>query len=161
MGIATLTAALTLLVTTAANDPFVGTWRLDPARSDYPPGTCPTAMVIEMAAVEGGVRYRSDATYANGSRLHSEYTARYDGRQVLVTGGRGLMLPVSLKRLDSRTVVASYTKDFVTVATSRRVVSEDGRLLTITTTSLDAARKTTTTVGVYLKQQGARANGAS
>jgi hypothetical protein len=58
------------------------------------------------------------------------------------------MLPVKLKKIDSRTVVASYAHGLVFVATSRRVVSEDGRQMTITT-SQDRSGKTMTTVGVY------------
>jgi hypothetical protein len=99
-----------------------------------------------------GVRYRSDATYANGSKVHSEYTADYNGNQAIVMGAHGMMLPVFLKRLDPYTVVASYTKSLMVVATSRRVVSRDGHLMTITTTSKDASGKPITTIGVYEKQ---------
>jgi hypothetical protein len=68
-------------------------------------------------------------------------------------GARGMMLPVSLKKIDSRTVVASYTRLLQVVATSRRVVSSDGRSMTITTVSKDPAGKRVTTIGVYEKQR--------
>jgi len=137
---------------TAATDPFAGKWELDVLRSKYRSGTCPKSMVIEMEAVGKGIRYRSDTTYANGSRTHSEYAADYDGNQAIVAGAHGLMLPVFLKRIDSHTVIASYTKNLHVVATSRRVVSEDGRLMTITTTSTDESGKRVTTIGIYKKQ---------
>ncbi len=136
----------------AASDPFLGRWVLDVAASQYPPGSCPTAMVVEMDAADHGIRYRSDTTYANGNTVRSEYTAAYDGIQALVVGTHGMMLPVSLKRPNSRTVIASYTKGLIVVATSRRVVSEDGRLMTITTTSTDGSGTPTTVVGVYRRQ---------
>jgi len=136
----------------AETDPFVGKWVMDTSRSEYPPGTCPKEMVIEMETVGKGVHYRSDATYANGSKMHAEYTADYDGNQAMIMGGRGVMLPVFLKRIDSHTVVASYTQALVVVATSRRVVSEDTRFMTVTTTSKDKSGKTVTTVGVYKRQ---------
>jgi hypothetical protein len=151
------TACILLMAILAASamasaDPFVGKWVLDVRRSDYPAGTCPKSMVIEMEPTGKGVRYHSEATYANGSTAHSEYTADYDGNQAIVTGARGLMLPVFLRRIDSHTVVASYTKALQVVATSRRVVSQDGRFMTITTISKSPSGKNVTSVGVYKKQ---------
>jgi hypothetical protein len=145
---------MALLVTSAraSTDPFVGKWVLDAHQSRYPTGACPKTMVVEMEAAGEGVRYVSDATYGNGTKIHSEYTAEYNGNQAIVRGARGMMLPVFLKRIDSNTVVASYTKSLMVVATSRRVVSRDGRLMTITTTSKDADGNSVTTVGVYKKQ---------
>jgi hypothetical protein len=131
----------------AADDPFAGKWILNVQRSQYPAGSCPISMIIEMESVGHGVRYRSDATFANGRDSHSEYTADYDGNQAMVMGARGMMLPVFLKRIDPRTVVASYTKNLVIVAVSRRVLSEDGRTMTVTTESKDTAgAKVTVTV---------------
>ncbi len=133
----------------AVPDPFVGKWQLNPQRSKYPAGTCPKQMIIEIESAGSGIRYNSDAIYANGRLAHSQYTADYNGKQVTVLGAHSLLLPVSLKRLNSHTVVASYTRGFEVVATSRRVVSPDGRLMTITTTSKDQSGKTATTVGIY------------
>ena len=65
----------------------------------------------------------------------------------------GILLPVSLKRMADNTVVASYTKALRVVATSRRVVSTDGKVMTITTTSRDPSGKPVTNVGVYERQQ--------
>jgi hypothetical protein len=146
---------LVTLVTTSAwasDDPFVGKWILDVERSEYPAGSCPKAMVIEMETIGHGVRYKSDAVYANGKTIHTEYTADYDGNQALVMGGRGMMLPVFLRRIDSNTVVASYTQSLQVVATSRRVISEDKRFMTVTTTSKDPSGRSVTTIGVYKKQ---------
>jgi hypothetical protein len=150
-------ACILLLATLAASvmgstDPFVGKWVLDVRRSKYPAGTCPKGMIIEMEATGRGVRYRSDATFANGGKVHSEYTADYGGNQAIVMGAHGMMLPVFLRRIDSHTVVASYTSALVVVATSRRVVSEDGRVMTINTTSKDLSGKSVKTIGVYEKQ---------
>jgi hypothetical protein len=81
----------------------------------------------------------------------AEYTANYDGKQAIVMGAHGMLLPVFLKRVDRYTVVASYTKALQVVARSRRVVSEDGMVMTITTTAKGKAGKNITTIGVYQK----------
>jgi len=144
---------LTSAMASAFTDPFVGKWLLNPGLSKYPGGSCPRRMVIEMESTGDGVHYRSNATYANGVTAHSEYTADYNGKQSLVMGNRGMLLPVSLKRLNSRVVLASYTKGLLIVATSRRVLSKDGRRMTITTISKDRTGADVVTVGVYEKQR--------
>lgn len=133
------------------DDPFVGTWKLNPQKSRYPHGACPKRMVIVMEPAGEGVRYRSETTYAGGNSSRSEYTADYSGKEAIVVGSAGLLLPVSLKRVDADTVVASYMRGLQVVATSRRVVSKDGRQMTITTTSPDKTGKKITTIGVYEK----------
>lgn len=147
-------AVLAVTSATASTDPFVGNWKLDVQRSRYPGDTCPRSMVIEMRTAERGIRYQSNARYRNGSVTHAEYTAAYDGKQAIVMGARGMLLPVSLKRINTRTVVASYLRGFEVVAVSRRVVSEDGRSMTIRTTSRDKTGKIVTTFGVYVKESG-------
>jgi hypothetical protein len=151
-----------LFVSTAlwATDPFVGQWTLNIQKSKYPPGTCPKRMVIEMEPTAYGIRYRSDTTLANGSSTYSEYIADYNGKQAIVMGAHGMLLPVSLKRTNANTVVASYTKSLQVVATSRRIVSQDGKLMTITTTSRDQSGKTVTNVGIYERTGHASPQGA-
>ncbi len=140
----------------AVTDPFLGRWALNVPRSKYPPGECPSRMVIEMKAAGRGIHYVSETTFSNGRSAHAEYTANYDGRPVVVTGNHGILLPVSLERRARELVVASYTRAMQVLATSTRVVSKDGRMMTITTTSRDRAGKTVTNVGVYDKTREAR-----
>jgi len=132
-----------------ATDPFVGKWKMNVKKSKFAPGACPKSMVINMESVGDGIRYYSETTYANHRSSRSEYTADYNGAQLIVTGDYGMLLPVSLKRPDSNTVIASYTSALQIVARSRRVVSKDGRIMIITTTSADHSGKYVTSIGVY------------
>jgi hypothetical protein len=77
--------------------------------------------------------------------------ADYNGKQAAVMGDRGFLLPVSLKRIDSRTVVASYMRGTQLIAISRRVVSPDGHRMTITTKSRPSPDKSVISVGAYEK----------
>lgn len=152
--ISILIAAVALVTSAAAStDLFVGRWVLDVQHSKYPAGACPKSMVIEMETTGPEIRYHSETTYANGSKTQANYRAPYNGQQAVVMGARGLLLPVSLKRIDSHTVVASYSRLLQVVATSRRVLSADGRIMTITTISKDPTGKRVTTIGVYQKQR--------
>lgn len=134
---------------TAEVDPFVGTWVLDRQQSRYEADAVPERMVIVMTATAQGVHYRSDARYAEGRSAVSEYTAEYDGMLAMVFGSAGILAPVSLKRIDANTVEASYFLGLRVVASARRVVSREGRALTITTTSRDAAGQSRTNVAVF------------
>jgi hypothetical protein len=134
-----------------AADPFAGTWVLNIEQSSYPLGACPESMVIEIEAFDNVVRYRSTTVYSNGATSRAQYTAKYDGKEALVQGSRGLLLPVAMKRLDANTVVAAYKRGLKVVATSRREVSSDGRTMTITTSSPDKDGNSVTTIGVYHK----------
>jgi hypothetical protein len=142
-------AVLFAVAASAATDPFVGTWTLNLQKSKYPPRTLPKRMVIQMEAAGDGIRYRSETIDANGRTSTAEYVAGYDGKEAIVKGGVGLMLPVSLKRVDSNTVEASYMRGFQVVATSRRIVSKDGRVMTVTTTSKDKSGNSVTNIGIY------------
>lgn len=144
--------AVALLLASAASgatDPFLGTWMLNVQKSSYPPGKLPKRMIIQMEAAGDGVRYRSETTDAGGRTSTAEYVAGYDGKEAIVKGRVGLLLPVSLKRVDSNTVEASYLRGFQVVATSRRVVSKDGLVMTVTTTSKDKDGNSVSNIGIY------------
>ena len=147
------TIALAVLISPAlvhaSPDPFVGKWSLDVSRSRYPAGTCPKSMTIEMRQAGNGITYQSSTAYKNGAAIHAEYTAGYDGKQAMVKTERGFLLPVTLNRIDARTVEASYSRGFQVVATCRRVLSSDGRTMKITTISKDATGRNVTTVGFF------------
>src|SRR5262249_38440318 len=132
-------------------DPFTGTWQLNVHKSKYPPGTCPRSMIIQMEPAGNGVQYRSETTQADGRKTQAHYTADYSGTEAIVTAQAALMAPVSLQRVDERTVVASYRRGMQTIATSRRAVSKNGRTMTITTVTTDKDGRSVTTVGVYDK----------
>ena len=151
-----VTAAMLLspLVLHAA-DPFLGKWSLDVKRSKYPAGACPTQMTIEMSETGHGIHYHSESKLTNGNLTSADYTAGYDGKPVMVMGNKGMLLPVSLKRAGQHVVIATYESGFKVMATSRRVVSADGRAMTITTTSRDRSGKSVTNVGVYTKTSSA------
>ena len=142
-----------LAATLFGADPFVGTWRLNVAKSNYAPGQCPKSMTIDMAAAgDAGVSYRSETEFADGRRAKSSYTAEYGGAEVIVMGTNGMQTPVSLKRIDDNTVEAAYSRSMKVLASSRRVVSNGGKTLTVTTVSKDKSGKESTNVGVYDRQ---------
>jgi hypothetical protein len=132
-------------------DPFVGIWELDTGLSKYESMDVPQKMVIVMQAAPQGVQYRSDTTFGDHRVSSAAYTAEYDGGPAMVTGDAGLMTPVVLKRKDRYTVDAVYVRGFQTIASSHRVISADGAIMTITTSSKSAQGTNIVNVGIYHK----------
>ncbi len=147
-------AAVMLAIGTAAadeRDPFVGIWELDTSLSKYESMDMPQKMVIVMQAAPQGVQYRSDTTFVDHRVSSAAYTAEYDGRPAIVTGDAGLMAPVVLKRKDRYTVDAVYVRGFQIIASSHRVISADGGIMTITTSSKSAQGTDIVNIGIYHK----------
>jgi hypothetical protein len=148
-------AMLTVLSLSAAaaadSDPFIGTWTLDIRNSHYDAGELPQAMRIVIEAQDDAVHYRSETRFASGRTTTAEYTADYQEHLAPVQGDHGLLLPVTVKRLNPRTQLVSYVSGLQIVATSTRSVSPDGRRLTITTISKDGGGQPHTNIGIYVK----------
>ncbi|MCU1322554.1 MAG: hypothetical protein JWM43_2203 [Acidobacteriaceae bacterium] len=138
-------------VSLLAEDPFLGRWALDVQRSKYSSRTRPKQMTIEMSAAGHGIHYHSETQFPGGRTISADYTAEYDGKPAIVLSARGMLLPVSLKRTAPNVVVATYTSGFQAAATSRRAISANSRVMTVTTTSQDVSGKTVTNVGIYRK----------
>ena len=148
-----LAIAMAVNVAIAADDPFMGKWQVDPAHSKYESGSAPRSMTITMEAGDQGVRYHSETTFSNGRHSVTEYTASYDERLTTVQQDGGVSAPVSLKRIDANTVEAQYERGFRIIATSKRVVSSDGKTMTITTVETPKEGKTNTNVSVFHRVQ--------
>jgi hypothetical protein len=140
-----------------APDPFLGMWILDVRASHYSGNTCPKEMSIEMTREARGVHYHSHTVPRTGEPFDVDYTADYDGKPAMVTGSKGILLPVSLEREGAATI-ATYRAAFQVAATSRRVLSADNNTMTITTLSHDSMGSAVTNVGVYRRTPSPSAN---
>src|SRR5690349_19376417 len=83
-------AALGLAITVVAAfgaDNSLGTWKLDVAKSKYAPAPMPLkALNITREASDGGVKVSITGEQADGTPIQASYTAKYDGKEVQVTG---------------------------------------------------------------------------
>ena len=80
-----------------------------------------------------------------------EYTAKYDGKDYPVTGSDTIDM-IALKRINDRTTEATLKKSGKVVSTARRVVSKDGKMLTLTITGTNAKGQKMKNIAVYDKQ---------
>src|ERR1700751_6416597 len=80
----------------AADDPQMGTWKLNEAKWKLPPGTGKNPTVTYEAAGDQ-VKVTIDGTDADGKATHNEWTGKFDGKDYAVTG-------------DPKSDMRSYTK---------------------------------------------------
>src|SRR5438105_12945006 len=69
----------------AADDPYMGTWKLNETKSKTAPGMEKLTTVVYEAAGDQ-VKVTIDGTDANGTPIHNEGTGKFDGKDYAVTG---------------------------------------------------------------------------
>lgn len=133
-----------------AQDPNMGTWKLNEAKSKFAPGATKNTTVAYEAAGDN-VKVTVDGTDSNGNAVHSEWTGKFDGKAYPVTGD-----PTSdsrsYRRINPRTMTLIARKGGKVALTGRIVVSPDGKSRTVTTTAIDSKGRRVRSVAVYDKQ---------
>lgn len=135
----------------AQSDPAVGTWKLNAAKSKYNPGPPPRSQTLTISAAANGVTVMSRGTDGAGRPLATDYTVAFDGKDVPVKGSPSYDA-TSAGRVDANTTELTRRKGGKIVQTSRRVVSADGKTMTITTTGVNENGDRISNVGVFEKQ---------
>ena len=148
-----ITVLLALLFVSIAlradDDPLTGTWKLNLAKSKYSPGLPPKSSTTTYAPYgKDGFKYTSDQVDAHGKSLHVTFVAEYDGKDYPITGDP-TRDTIFAKRIDRYTHQTTNKKDGKVTTTSRRVISKDGKTLTITTTGKNAQGQDVHNVQVF------------
>ena len=136
----------------ASANPHLGTWVLNVGKSSYSPGPAPKSQTIKMEAWgDDGVSYVADGVGGDDKPTHSEFQAKYDGKDYEFKG-----LPdadmLSYAKVDANTLDATLKLKGAAVQTVHIVVSEDGKTRTVTQTGKNAQGKDVKITAVYEKQ---------
>ena len=115
----------------SADDPVLGTWRLNVERSTFTPGPGWRSQVRTYRATPDGVSVTWSGVDAGGETMQVSYTYAYDGRAYPMVGSASYDT-LNAVRVDARTVRSEEKRAGVIVGIAVRTVSPDGRLLTIT-----------------------------
>jgi hypothetical protein len=134
----------------AADDPQMGTWKLNKAKSKGTPGTAVNHTVV-YEATDDSIKVTVDGNGPDGKPTHNEWTGKFDGKDYPVTGDSATDMR-SYKRVDDHTLDLAAKKDGKTVMSGRIVVSKDGKSRTITVNGTMPDGKKYKNVGVYDKQ---------
>jgi hypothetical protein len=146
------TIVLAALVTAQSKDPFVGTWRLNTAKSKYTPGPNPKGITSTYEAAGKGYKVSVRNEPATGPVQQYSYTSNLDGKDVPVTGNNPNADTIAVRRVDANTLEVVNKKGGKTTTTQKNVVSADGKTRTVTTTGTDAQGQKINNVAVFEKQ---------
>ena len=133
-----------------ADNPQMGTWKLNETKSKFTPGEPKNHTVVYEAAGDD-VKVTVDGTDKDGKSTHNEWTGKFDGKDYPVTGDPTSDMR-SYKKIDDRTLEITLKKDGKVTVTGRIVVSADGKSRTITTHEAGAEGKKLKNKAVYDKQ---------
>ena len=146
-----LLVALVLNASAAPADEHSGTWKMNPAKSNYSPGPAPKSITVKIASDADNMKLTSDGIDAAGKPTHVEYTAKFDGKDYPVNG-----IPnadtVALERVDASTIRSTTKKGDQVVMTVTSVISKDGKTRTATFKGKNAEGLDVNNVVVYDKQ---------
>ena len=152
-----LTRGLIALAITAiaalGADNSIGTWKLNGEKSKYTPAPTPVkSLTVTREASDGGVKVTTTGEQANGTAINASYTAKYDGKDADVSGNAPYDT-ISIKQVNANTLTDARKKTGGPYnATSRIVVSNGSKAMTIITKGTNGEGKEFTSTFVFDKQ---------
>ena len=146
----TLAVLFASAVVASAQDPNIGTWKLNEAKSHFGKGATKNHTVTyEMAGDD--IKVTVDGTDGDGNAIHNEWTGKFDGKPYAVTGDATHDMR-SYRRLNSRTLSIRNTKDKKLIANGTITISRNGKSRTVSVRSRNAKGVWMSSTAVYDKQ---------
>jgi len=133
-----------------AADGFLGTWKLNEAKSKLAPGTAKNSTVV-YSTMGDNMMVTIDGTDAAGKPAHNEWMGKFDGKDYPVTGD-STSDARAVKQVDDHTLTFTVKKGDKVLVTGRIVLSADGKTRTVTTEGTDSTGKKISATAVYDKQ---------
>ena len=138
----------------AADNPLIGKWKINLAKTKYNAGTPPKNQVITYEMVGDALKLTAEIDNAQGHQTNT-YTAKYDGKDYPFTSSARDAVAgqtVRLKRIDANTTERSTFFKGKQIGTVTEVVSKDGKTLTRTQKGLNAQNQPIDNVQVLDRQ---------
>jgi len=133
-----------------AADPFVGTWKLDTAKTKYTTGTPPKSQTVTIKEAGTDLDVNVTGTAGDGSPITSHYT-------VPAGGGAGKIISspydgVNSKRTSPSERSVDYSKGGKVVYKTASKLSADGKTLTVKAKGTNAMGQSVEGTNIYTKQ---------
>ncbi|MCU1325785.1 MAG: hypothetical protein JWN34_1155 [Bryobacterales bacterium] len=135
-------------------DNTLGTWKMNPGKSKPQGGQSKIAsLTVTREASGNGVKVTAKGEREDKSKIDISYTAKYDGKEVPVSGSGLPYDTVAITRVDDNTLTDTRSKKGGTYkGTGEWVVSNGGKTTTLTTKGTGADGKPFSGFTVYDKQ---------
>jgi len=133
-----------------AGDNWVGTWKLNAAKSQLGANAV-RAQTLKFEATPAGIKLTSEGTDAQGKPMQGGYTSKFDGKDVPWAGNP--MADVACpKKIDDNSYENVWKQAGKATVTAKVKVSADGKTLTVAQTGTDPQGAKVSSVAVYDKQ---------
>lgn len=145
-------ALSTMTLSAQAPDPASGTWELNVAKSRFVPASMLPRSQTRTYQVTGNQETaRHTGIDAQGNPTLIEFTVAYDGKEHPLKGYADWDA-ISMKRVDTHTTEFTQSRGGKVTLTGKRVVSKDGKTMTITARGTTAKGEPVDTLAVFDKR---------
>ncbi len=134
-----------------AADNWLGTWKLDAAKSKYSPGPGFKSLMLKFEATPAGIKLTTDGVRADGKAIHGGYVSKFDGKDVPWEGNPNADTAAP-KKIDDNGYENTWKKAGKVTVVAKVVVSKDGKTLTGNQTGTDANGQAVNNTEVYDRQ---------
>ncbi|MGB9285379.1 MAG: hypothetical protein WCB59_15310 [Candidatus Sulfotelmatobacter sp.] len=134
----------------AQNPSFMGTWKLNEAKSKLAPGAAKNNTVVYEPEGDN-VKVTIDGTDGAGNPTHNEWTGKFDGNDYPVTGDPNSDTR-SLERRSVHKIGFTAKKGKKVTTTGTIILSNDGKSRTVISSGTDAQGNKFKSTAVYDKQ---------
>ena len=153
--VGSLVVAVSVLFLTSslaqADDNWLGTWKLNPAKSKVTPGPGPKSQTLTFEKKDGAFQLTTDTVDADGKALHGGYVAPFDGKEVAFAGNPDADTTAP-KRVDANHYTNTWKKGGKVTRSIKATVAPGGKVLTIIQTGTDAKGRAYHSTAVFDKQ---------
>jgi len=133
--------------------PFIGTWKLNVAKSKFTGSEPPKSETRIEVAQGDGCKVTYEGIAADGSPISWGYTSNLDGKDAPISGKRPNGADtLAITRVDANTRTAIEKKAGKTLFTVKGAISKDGKVLTQTTKGVNADSVPISIIMVWDKQ---------
>jgi hypothetical protein len=144
-----ISAVATGLCLAGGDDAFMGTWKLNEAKSKIPAHAAHNNTVV-YAQSGDDVKITSDGVGTDAKATHQEWSGKFDGKDYAAKGS-----PIhdmrAYAKVDGNTLTYTMKKEGKNVGNGKVVIAADGKSRTVTETSTGADGKEVTTTSVFDK----------
>ena len=145
-----LAFCLSAIAVSFADNPNIGTWKLNESKSKIPAGVSKNTTVTYTADGDS-LKAVLDGVDGKGNPTHSEWTGKFDGKDYPVTGDPNVDSR-SITKVDEHHYKVASKKDGKVVQSGNIVLAPDDKSRTLTISGTNAAGKKTSATYIYDKQ---------
>lgn len=135
-------------------DNSLGRWKLNPEQSKYTPAPFPIKSLTSVRESSGaGAKVTVTGERSNGTKISTQYTTKYDGAPVAVSGDGLLYDSIAVRQVNANTLTDERKNSGGSYkATGRTVISNGGKTMTVTIKGTNSEGKAFTSTLVFEKQ---------